>query len=115
MSRKTIRRDAFGGDERDQEPAAERPATGRKRERAPNLNEALATVVLTVGARLVEEWLRGPTPRPRPVSVFEGEPLTVLRTCTGNPATRDKCGTRYVEATWNVCPYCGDTFAQVKQ
>lgn len=103
MSKRTVRREAFEGVEPDGilgEEAPPRPKRGQTA-RPPNLQEALATVVLTVGARLVEEWLRGPRAAPAPA------PGKVLRVCPGTPETHDLCGARYVESNWRTCPYCG--------
>jgi hypothetical protein len=85
-----------------------RPVAGQK---PPTLDEALASVALTVGVRLIERLL-APSPVAQAVMSMPRQ-HTVLRKCAGIPETRDRCGARYVDESWRICPFCGDMLEQV--
>ena len=91
-------------------PTRKRPAAGQK---PPTLDEALASVAITVGVRLIERLLAPTPPHPpaaRPVDFDQSGGLS-QRTCNGN---KPYCGARMVLDHWRFCPYCATELRAVQ-
>lgn len=92
-------------------PPRHRPVAGQK---PPTLDEALASVALTVGVRLIERLL---TPPPSPMSASTAEAVgqsawlrangNVVKRCTKCPASL------LVPLAWIWCPLCGEPMGAV--
>lgn len=106
MSRKTVRREAFGGDEADQQQPPKRPAAGQKR--GSPAEEAVARLILTFGPLIIERFLM-PPPAPR-ASVFdEGDTASLAYnagfTAGGNEARRSMAAEKCAKCS--PCAVCG--------
>lgn len=129
-SRKTIRREAFGGVEPGFEPRPKRGRGGRNEhgeyepldEERPNLGRIIESGLTMLMPFIVERIVASATAPERhepAAQAFPNAPIyrdvratplsdLVLARCEAAPPRRSPlCGERYVPRRWINCPYCG--------